>query len=536
METHLTSILLALEPLQNRLALVYLCVAALAWKYTTTGRAILMGSTLLGFSVAFAVVVTAVYPLELISYIFYPNYSDHLEPTVASIAWLGMHGHPFYPDWATEDVYGLLYGPVLYLTDGLALLIQPTLTASKIPGVLSLVGALSVTLIAILKRGAGWLTSLLFLSALILLLVPFNTSAYWNRPEPFLTLLSALGLLAATRLRPLAAVSVIGVLAGLAAGFKLNGFLYLMPTALLTLARAETGLERLTLTIVGTACAIVFALLPFVWNQISIVGYMQYLTMASHHGLSETLIKKNVLFAFDLLAPIAVIWFLRKPDLTGPDIIFLTGLCASMLMMIIVGGKAGAGPHHLIPFIPLCLYGAVIVLKPAESRAGRTSAIVYISLFLAYGPGYLLNLWQAVNLHSSSTVELEKIAELQQDLNAYPKAQIGVSDYQHYSDSSYRILSVLKGRALRVDFAAFMDLSFGGVREENVARFISRCEVPTWILPVGAPFTLLSLYTNAPLLSDDFRRTFYINYKLVQIGRAYQVWQCRSSAERVERN
>ena len=82
--------------------------------------------------------------------------------------------------------------------------------------------------------------------------------------------------------------------------------------------------------------------------------------------------------------------------------------------------------------------------------------------------------------------------------------------------------------ALSIDFAAWMDSKYAGVPEEHIIRFLERCEVPTWIVPVGAPFTLLNLYTGLPLVSDEFRRTFFANYKLAQFGQAYQVWVCRS--------
>ena len=238
MEAQLIYLLSTFQPLQNRLALIYLCLIV-AWRFTTTGRAILMSSYVLRFAASVAVVVIASYLLKLASYIIYPNYFDHLQPTVASIGWLGMHGHTLYPDWATGDVYGLLYGPVLFLVNGLALLVLPTLIASKIPGVFCLIAAFGVTLVALKQRAVSNLTSLLFLSSLVMLFVPFGVFAYWNRAEPFLVFISALALPVAFRLRPLEVATIIGVLGGLAVGFKLHGFLYLLPAGIVSLARAE---------------------------------------------------------------------------------------------------------------------------------------------------------------------------------------------------------------------------------------------------------------------------------------------------------
>jgi hypothetical protein len=139
-----------------------------------------------------------------------------------------------------------------------------------------------------------------------------------------------------------------------------------------------------------------------------------------------------------------------------------------------------------------------------------------------------LNSRLTTDYYRNSQIEREKIIELQKYLAAYPDAQIGISDDGHYSDTYYRIFSVLQGHPLRIDFAAWEDLAYVGVDEKNVIRFIKGCEVPTWILPLGAPFTKLSWYTKQPILSDDFRRIFSMNYRLIQMGQAYQVWGCRS--------
>ena len=49
-----------------------------------------------------------------------------------------MHGHDLYPNWETAEVYDLAYGPMLFLLNGIALLINPTIFTSKPTGVLSL--------------------------------------------------------------------------------------------------------------------------------------------------------------------------------------------------------------------------------------------------------------------------------------------------------------------------------------------------------------------------------------------------------------
>jgi hypothetical protein len=537
MNEHLIPILIVLQAKQDFLFVVYMCLGAIVLK-ARSGR-LLTSKLLLYVATGVSVVLIALYLSMLMAYLLYPSYLDHVEATVASIAWLGMHGHALYPNWVSDDVYGLVYGPVLYLLQGLFLLIAPTITTSKVLGVVSLLIALCLIFIIIKQRVANNLTSFLFTASLVMLFVPFGPFAYWTRAEPFLILINVLALLAAIKLRPQAASAVIGILAGIATGFKLHGFIYVAPVAVMTLAQAKTARDRIILAVIGIVCALVFALLPFCLKESSLVGYWQYLNIAAHHRFAPDAFRANLLFALAIFSPIVGIWFWRKPALNATEFWLFAALSISVAIAVCIGSISG--PYHLLPFVPLCLYVATI-LAAAPGRQSKpapreTIAIIFIVLLLAYGPGgFIIHFRLLTDYYRNSQAERDKIIELRRDLAAYPDAQIGISDDGHYSDTYYRIVSVLDGHPLHVDFAAWEDLASVGVEEKNVIRFIKTCEVPTWILPLGAPFTKLSWYTKQPILSDDFRRIFSTNYRLVQMGQAYQVWRCRSSGERADQN
>ena len=244
MKEHLISILTALQASQDLLFVVYLCLAAIVLK--AKRRPILTS-----IAAGVGVLLIAAYLATLMAYLLYPSYLDHVEATVASIAWLGMHGHALYPNWVSDDIYGLVYGPVLYLLQGLFLSIEPAITTSKVLGVVSLLSAFCLIFILIKQRVANNLTSFLFIASLVMLFVPFGPFAYWTRAEPFLILINALALLVAIKLRPLAAGAAIGVLAGIATGFKLHGFIYVAPVAVMTLAQAKTARDRIILAVTG---------------------------------------------------------------------------------------------------------------------------------------------------------------------------------------------------------------------------------------------------------------------------------------------
>jgi hypothetical protein len=350
--------------------------------------------------------------------------------------------------------------------------------------------------------------------------------AYWNRPEPFLILVSVLALVLAFRQSPLVAGVCIGILAGVAAGLKLYGFIYAVPSAAAVLARVQTVRARIGITIIVSACAVAFALLPYLEKGVSIVGYLRFLRVARDNGWWASNFTENLRFTLVLTAPIVGIWIWRKPALNPPDRWLFVALGLSLAIMSVIGAKAGGGTYYLLPLVPLCIYGIAVVSAPSKTEVKEIAALIFVLLFLGYGP-YLFLYTRVILYQVAAPLEREKITELKAFLDSYPEAQMGVSDDAHYSSYYYRVLSIWSGRPLDVDFGVWMDLAYAGVDEEHIARFIKGCTVPTWILPLSTPFTKRNEYNNLPLLSESFRKTFSTNYRQIETGQAYQVWGCQ---------
>jgi hypothetical protein len=526
MKAQLYDLLYALQRHDNQIIVVYFLILALAWPYWVNFRPIFMSKILIAVGVTLAILVLVAYILTLSLYLLWPNYFDQGQPVVASISWLWMHGHDLYPNLTTGDIYGLAYGPVIFLINGMALLLSPTIFASKLTGVLSLGAVLGTTLIILKQKTNSNLTSLIMLASQVMLFVSFGQSAYSNRPEPFLTLISVLTLLLAFNLSPWIAGVGVGVLAGLASGLKLYGFIYAVPAAFAVLARVETLRCRFIVIIIGGSFAVALALLPYFEKGVSIAGYMRLLGVALHHGWSLSLFYENLRTACILVVPITAIWILRNRVLNSSGHWLLAGLCFSVAMITVIAAKPGGGTYYLLPLVPICIYGIAFVLA-SKAEVNEIATVIFLSLFLAYGPRLYLYFSRLEYMYQmDAKAEREKIAELKTYLTLYPEAQIGISDDRHNSPYFYRIISVLNGRPLNVDFAVWADLAFAGVDEEYISRFIKGCVVPTWILPLGTPFTMINFYNDRPILSEGFRKTFFTNYQWVQTGGAYQIWRC----------
>ncbi len=523
-------ILDSLHERQGRSALILFAIAALLLKYTSADRVLLKSSAPFRVASALSIIVIVGYLVVLASYLMYPNYLDHLEATVASISWLSLHGHPVYPNWADGDIYGLLYGPILYILDGSVLLIYPTLMASKLPSMLALLVAFYCFYAVIKEKVASKLGGIILVASAIVLIAPFWL-AFSIRAEPFLICISVVALLAATKLRPLVAAAVIGALAGIAVGLKIHGFVYVLPVVTMLFGKIRNRRDQIKFVAIVSLCACLVALLPFCLNQNSLSDYFQYLEIATKHGFDPELLDDNLRFTLVLFAPIIAIWFWRRPKINAPEIWALGGLFVSIAITVVVGAKVGAGSHHLVPFVPLCLYSAVAMSNLPAKTADRIAVPIFIVLLIAYSPSYVQTIQLSRDFYRQSQSEHTKIVELEKFLNAYPDAQIGPSDSAHYSDTFFRVVPVLQGRVLRVDFAAWIDLEYGGVNEATLARFFERCEIPTWILPLGTPFSTLNLYSYTPLLSDKLRQTFLTNYKMILVGQSYQVWRCSLLAQ-----
>lgn len=474
------------------------------------------------------------YVSAIIFYLLYPGYVDHIQPTVAAVSWLIMHGAPTYPDWHTQNVYGMLYGSLVYIVNGVFLLLSPTILMSKLPGVMAFVLAVPVFLLALKRICTDRKIIFLLLATFIVAVGSQGFYAYSNRPDSFLILIAALMLLPIP-MSSYKGMIVTGLLAGIAAGFKLNAAIYALPTTLILLSAEHNMDRRLRMAGLGLAGALAMLCLPFAFGSASMLnGYLAYLSIASHHGIGRGDMLNSAWYALILAVPMAVLLAIRRPSLTRDDSVFLIGLAVVYLLTFLVACKAGAGPHHFLPFLPAYIYGIALLIKAPATRNIRLPnrvLILFIFVFLAalFGPAVYGETRKNLYLLDRGDTESAKIRDMERLIAAYPHAAVGVGSQAHYTDSEYRVVAIFRGAPLPIDVPAWMDLAFGGVNEGVLTRFITHCRIPAWVMPQGEAFSTPNGYDASMMFSENFRALFYANYALAKSGAYYQAWVCKKS-------
>jgi hypothetical protein len=265
--------------------------------------------------------------------------------------------------------------------------------------------------------------------------------------------------------------------------------------------------------------------LAFFPEQVSIINFLVYLQLSGKHGLDLGELVKNLGYLLIIIAPLFYIGIcdFRSGAKFPRVLLVLTAIegCAA-----VIGSKPGAGTYHLMPFIPT---NAFLLQRLLEEKRPSTLFLApfkigLLALALASTLVLLQLVWSMYQTYSDKYGEKKEIAEL---ADSYAGLVLGVSDNQRYSYAFFR--PMLESRGVRqIDYPAYMDLNFSGVSDGGFAQALSECKFSYMALPkLGEPFSMLSFYTNKPLLSDNVRAMFKEHYKMLEERNYYSVFNCR---------
>lgn len=209
--------------------------------------------------------------------------------------------------------------------------------------------------------------------------------------------------------------------------------------------------------------------------------------------------------------------------------------------MCVLASKPGAGPHHLLPGLPIKLWLIHELSRSQDVNGHRSLRFLGLVLwsmslyYIAYGyPKFLKNHFVSVDYLEGQYKARNEFHSL---LKKFPNLYVGVTDSTHsnYSLSFFRPYAFGSDYADKLDPVAFMEVSFTTNIDDR--RFVSKietCSYPFIILPSkGQPFTILNFYTNKPLFSDELRRVFAREYRLTEKGTYFHVFECRKNRLRI---
>jgi hypothetical protein len=481
----------------------------------------------------------------LVGYLFYPGYLNHAEASVAAVSWLGWEGYPLYPRLDVGDVYGVAYGPALYQVTGFFLWIfGPSIGTSKILGLTAFAGSQVLSFVTLRRTGAGAAEALTMTAVQCVVLAGFTDQAYVSgvRSDALLFLAAQAAILAATSTPTVLTAAALGLLGGVCADLKLHGFLYILPAFVYWLSRSSGTAAGLRLTSVAGVVGLIALAVPFGPNNVSLSQYYHYFQVVEHRQWVRWLFEQNIVFEGMCLVPLLLMYLFFTPKLPRAFSWFLVALVACMTLMTIPAAESGAGPHHLLPFLPSIIWAFVVMRRevsgslPDRRAKGRYEGLslgLIIALLFGYGP-IVISSWNTV-LHKFATTPLirEAAAEIDNVLSDNPDLKVAVgpsAGTAPFEAENLRVLPVFRGNPLPIDTTAWMTSEADGVSDEVVKRAIVECRVDLWLLPSGAPFVAISHLDGRNIYSAEVLADFRATYTKQLSGRVFDQWRCTRSA------
>jgi hypothetical protein len=263
-------------------------------------------------------------------------------------------------------------------------------------------------------------------------------------------------------------------------------------------------------------------------QNVSAVGYLRYLALATKHGLHMDVFARNCAFVLGIWAPVIVLIgnFSQAVRTTLSWRGFAFTLLGAECIVAVIAAKPGAGTHHFLPFLAphaFLFQDLYAQLKPAAP--GRAAVAVAAAVI-----GMLTPTVQTCGQLLAFDLDLPEQTRERDDLLAlatrFPRGMIGVADLESYRLANLRPWLTARGTP-QTDYGAFMDLEFSGVSDEALRSAFARCAIPFVYVPrPGAPFTLPNLYRGQPLFSDGLRREFSARYSSLDTSRYFEVFAC----------
>jgi hypothetical protein len=290
------------------------------------------------------------------------------------------------------------------------------------------------------------------------------------------------------------------------------------------------------------AAAGLAGILPFLAPTVSLQQYLVWLRIASAHGIDRNNMLFTAEYALYWLAPLLALAIApRTASMAGRsqqhvEHVYLGALVLALLLLVIIAGKPGAGPHHLIPMIPVVAFGVAPGLRRFETKALR-GRLVASGLIAVLVTGFAVAVpqvgFRVKRLHSLE--QLPVAQEVSAVMARYPGRTIsmGYGTRADYFVTFFRAPLVWARNPYLIDAASVMDMKLAGLSiPKSTYTALERCEVEIWLIPRGArPFSMDTAYEpHPPLFEERFQRAFLETHVPREGGRFFDLWFCSSAS------
>ncbi len=472
-------------------------------------------------------------------YLQLDGFAGEVEPLISSVSWLVQEGAPLYHDLDSPERYSVLYGPSVFLTNGLFLqLLGPSLFSAKIASFLAGIGSL-LLLFATLARRKPATVAWGMTGLAVLYYWSQGFAVYLVRPDALLLFAVSLALFCAVRVRVGLALVAVGVLLGFGLNLKCHAILYFLPVF------AVLG-QRVRKIQLGQAFGIglLVTLLPFALHpQVSLPNYLGWLQNAMGHGLEVGSTTSTARFAIFLILPLVTVLMLHNQPRTWLRQARWTigSMLVGLGLTFIIAAKPGAGIVHFLPFVPLTLYLTGLVAFEvetprytdsffAEGRARLSGAVVpamVMAVLMAGG----VHAYRAVKLINWQVNQVPGLAQdVQQIMDTYPDMEIAMAcggEASKFRATWVRPLLVYRDNPLFIDPIAVMDCRLAGrAMPELTYRAMASGKVGVWLVPRGArPFDKVNWYPPHEKIFDErFQAEFESHYTARAQSRYFDLW------------
>lgn len=482
------------------------------------------------------------YFAALVAYLVHPGFTEHLEPAVASIASRFYDELQLFPVNPNDPPSGMVYGPTPYAGIGLwMLIIDDPIFASKFA--CATAGGLCAAFVAVrFLRTAPWRIALVHTGVLCAWLLLFAQSPYMVTPAAWILLLLGAGVYCVDLKPDRVAALFVGLLLGLTVGCKAHAGLPFLP--LLGLLWHRQGWRGV---VYPGAVASLVAVLPFTLPNVSLAGYLQWLTSAGKHGYTFLGFGNTAVTVLWMIVPATLLFaaaFKADPAVVRRELsgrwVYWAGLILALGLAMVISLKRGAGVGHLTAFPPILAHATLrmfFIFKAtgaAQRWRPRLQAAVVLLYAIALVPAAVLGQRPVWKTYASLSGDLEIVRRDVLDVAAAlpgRRIAIGLGDNRGYVGTFVRPVLITAGHPYLLEPVGLMDVQASGV-ELFPAKLLSPAEVDVWLIPIGSrPFSMNNFYGTGPIFLSAFQESFLAEWRQAGTSRAFDIWMPRERGD-----